>query len=213
MPRACDGAFVVCCDDNVMRDASRGANLGHMVMRTDGIERFVLQEFRLLKADTEGAVARIVRSSRHGLEPQVPLLTSIADRRNVAVITALHADESRVPDAARRSALEGFVWRWRTPTEYSPRINERSESPPSHYRLAVTESGINNAAADATNATGERHAASTHLGLLWIGNPVGTHAGLLILVGDDQPPGETRSAREWPLPLSSFLGVRIYEGG
>lgn len=184
-----------------------------MVMKADGIKRFVLQEFRLSKADTDGAVARIVSSSQHGLEPPVPLLTSIADRRNVAVITALHADEAPVPDAAQRAALEPFVWRWRAPTEYSPRINERSESPPSHYRLAVTESGINDAAADPAPSTETHDAPSTHLGLLWIGNPVGTHAGLMVLLGDDRPLGETRAAREWPLPLSNFLGVRIYEGG
>jgi len=184
-----------------------------MRKRADGIDRFVLQEFRLLKADTDGAVARVVESLPHGFEAPVPLLTSIADRRNVAVISALHANESRAPEAARRSALERFVWRWRTPTEYSPRINERSESPPSHYRLAVTESGISNGAAEATNAGEKKGAPSAHLGLLWIGNPVGTHAGLLILIGDDQLPGGTRTAREWPLPLSSFLGVRIYEGG
>jgi hypothetical protein len=184
-----------------------------MVIIATAIERFVLQEFRLSKADTDGAVARIVGASRHGIEPPVPLLTSIADRRNVALIRALHTDETRVPDAAQRAALEPFVWRWRAPTEYSPRISERSESPPSHYRLAVTESGINDAGTDTAPSTETPDAPSTHLGLLWIGHPVDTHAGLLILLGDDGPPEERRSAREWPLPLSSFLGVRIYEGG
>jgi hypothetical protein len=184
-----------------------------MVMRSEGIDRFVLQEFRLSKADTDGAVARIISSSQHGIEPTVPLLTSIGDRRNVAVIRALHSEETRVGDAAQRAKLEPFVRRWSTPTEYSPRINERSESPPSHYRLAVTESGINNAGSDRMATTGNDDAPSTHLGLLWIGQPVGTHAGLLILVGDDGPTHERRSAREWPLPLSSVLGVRIYEGG
>jgi hypothetical protein len=196
-----------------MRDVVAGANLDHMAMMANGVERFVLQEFRLSKADTDGAVARIVGASPHGIEPPVPLLTSIADRRNVAMIRALHTDETRVPDAAQRAALEPFVSRWRAPTEYSPRISERSESPPSHYRLAVTESGINDAAADPMPSTEKHDAPSTHLGLLWIGQPVDTHAGLLILLGDDGPPEETRPAREWPLPLSSFLGVRIYEGG
>lgn len=194
-----------------MRDGVPCANLEHMAMTVNGIERFVLQEFRLSKADTDGTVARIVRASRHGVEPPVPLLTSIADRRNVAMITALHTDEARVPDAAQRAALEPFVWRWRAPTEYSPRIGERSESPPSRFRLAVTESGIRDAAADPVPSTETRDASSTHVGLLWIGHPVGTHAGLLVLLGDDGPTGEARSAREWPLPLSGFLGVRIYE--
>ena len=185
-----------------------------MVMKADGIEILVLQEFRLARADTDGAVARIVSTSVRGLEPPVPLLTSIEDRRNVAVIRALHADESRDPDGAQRAALDPFVSSWGAPTEYSPRISERSESPPSHYRLAVTESGINDPA-PVSAADPERYSdTSQHLGLLWIGEPVGTHAGLLVLLGhdDDSSAGKPR-ARGWPLPLSSHLGVRIYEGG
>jgi hypothetical protein len=178
-----------------------------------GIEVLVLQEFRLSEADTDGAVARIVSSSHSGLEPPVPLLTSIEDRRNVAVIRALHTDESRVPDAAQRTALEPFVSRWGAQTEYSPRISERSESKPSHYRLAVTESGINDAATQAAAVPSELVATSTPAGLLWIGKPIGTHAGLLVLLGSDEEPSAARpGARQWPLPLSKFLGVRIYEG-
>ena len=47
-------------------------------------------------------------------------------------------------------------------------------------------------------------------GLLWIGSPVGTHAGLLVLLGgrDDQPRPD---AADWPLPMSRALGVRIYD--
>lgn len=185
----------------------------HVVMTVNGIERFVLQEFRLCRADTDGAVARIVGASRRGLEPPVPLLTSIADRRNVALITALHTDETRVPDATQRAALEPFVWRWMAPTEYSPRITERSAGTPSHYRLAVTESGIRDAATEPAPSNETHDAPSTQVGLLWIGHPLGTHAGLFVLLGDDGPARDTRAARDWPLPLSSFLGVRIYEGG
>jgi hypothetical protein len=184
-----------------------------VAIRGDGIDVFVLQEFRLSAADTDGAVARIVTASHRGLEPPVPLLTSIADDRNVALIRALRSDESRLPDAAQRAALEPYVWRWRAPTEYLPRISERSESPPSRYRLAVTESGINDATADHVTSTDERPAMTAHLGLLWIGQPRETHAGLLVLLGDDEPPRADRSRRDWPLPLSGFLGVRIYEGG
>ena len=183
-----------------------------MAMNGGGIEILVLQEFRLAKADTDGAVARIVSTSVRGLEPPVPLLTSIEDRRNVAVIRALHADESSDPDGAQRTALDPFVSSWGVPTEYSPRISERSESPPSHYRLAVTESGINDLA-PASVANPERHPdTSEHLGLLWIGQPVGTHAGLLVLLGHDDP-SAAKPGAGWPLPLSSRLGVRIYEGG
>ena len=193
-----------------------------MAMKADGIEFFQLQEFRLSAADTDGAVARIVSSSHSGAEPPVPLLTSIEDRRNVAVIRALHADESRLPDAAQRTALEPFVSSWGAPTEYSPRISERSEGAPSHYRLAVTESGINEAEtelginqAETDHATDpqELRVTSTPADLLWIGKPLGTHAGLLVLLGSDNEPIPRPAARTWPLPLSKLLGVRIYEGG
>jgi hypothetical protein len=179
-----------------------------------GIEVFVLQEFRLAHADSDGAVARIVDTSLPGVEPGVPLLTSIEDRRNVAIIRALHSDESQAPDAAQRAALEPFVSSWGAKTEYSPRISERSESRPSHYRLAVTESGINDARADAAPVPDQPGMASAPAGLLWIGQPLGTHAGLLVLVGSDEGPLAARpAARQWPLPLSTFLGVRIYEAG
>ena len=186
-----------------------------MVMKADGIEVFQLQEFRLSAADTDGAVARIVSSLHGGVEPPVPLLTSIEDRRNVAVIRAVHADESRLPDAAQRIALEPFVSSWGAPTEYSPRISERSGTAPSSYRLAVTESGINQAEAGAAMVPEEPSAASTPAGLLWIGQPLGTHAGLLVLLGNDEKSAAAAkpAALSWPLPLSKFLGVRIYEGG
>ena len=193
-----------------------------MVMKAQEIELFQLQEFRLSAADTDGAVARIVSSSHSGVEPPVPLLTSIEDRRNVAVIRAVHADESRLPDAAQRIALEPFVSSWNAPTEYSPRISERSEGAPSHYRLAVTESGINQPETelgidgDETDRAAdpqELRATSTPADLLWIGKPLGTHAGLLVLLGSDKGPMTRPAARAWPLPLSKFLGVRIYEGG
>jgi hypothetical protein len=174
----------------------------------------VLQEFRLARADTDGAVARIVSSLPSGVEPAVPLLVSIEDRRNVAIIRALHTDEWQKPDAAH-AALDPFVASWREPTRYSPRISERSASAPSHYRLAVTESGINEREPDPGPIPREHDATtSAHLGLLWVGEPIGTHAGLLVLVGNDEDPAVPRAApRQWPLPLSRFLGVRIYEGG
>jgi hypothetical protein len=186
-----------------------------MVMNGRGIELFQLQEFRLSAADTDGAVARIVGSSHGGVEPPVPLLTSIEDRRNVAVIRAVHADESRLPDAAQRIALEPFVSSWSAPTEYSPRISERSGVAPSSYRLAVTESGINEAETGDALVPEELGVTSTPAGLLWIGQPLGTHAGLLVLLGNDEKPSAAAkpAARNWPLPLSRFLGVRIYEGG
>jgi hypothetical protein len=47
---------------------------------------------------------------------------------------------------------------------------------------------------------------------MWVGAPVGTHAGLLVLLGSyDDPKTERPDPRQWPLPLGRYLGVRIYE--
>jgi hypothetical protein len=179
----------------------------------DPIELFVLEEFRLSKSDANGDVARMVAGSRGGREPGVPLLTSIDDRRDVAMLRGVRTGESPEPDAAEHAALDKFVAKWQTPKHYGPRITGRSQSPPTSYRLAVTESGINEREPLARTPADHQHAGSTDVGLLWIGQPVGTDAGLLVLLGSRSDEDSARpDARDWPLPLSRSLGVRIYEG-
>ena len=193
-------------------------------MTTDvRINTLVVQEFRLHTADTAGDAAGIVAAFSRGVGPTVPLLTSIDDNRDVATVRALHPGDLLERDPAERVALEPLVASWQPPRHYGPRITERSESPPSYYRLAVTESGINNASSDALAAQardpGDAQArdpvdvgGSTPLGLLWIGLPLGTYAGLMVLVGDhDDPAGSRFAPQDWPLPFSRALGVRIYE--
>jgi len=181
----------------------------------DHIQVLVLQEFRLRAADEDGAAARIVAASSRGIEPPVPLLTSIDDRRDVATLRALHAGEPTEADAAQRAALDPLVSSWAAPKHYGPRIAEGSQSPPSHFRLAVTESGINTGGAPpVTLSQGPAGDGTTShaVGLVWIGAPVGTHAGLLVLLGSyDDPVSVGRDPSGWPLPLSRELGVRIYE--
>lgn len=182
----------------------------------DPIQLLVLQEFQLAAVDSDGAVARIVRESRDGSDPAVPLLTSIDDRHHVATLWAIRASDSTEPEVAQRAALEPFVSRWDQPRQYRPRITEGSREESSYYRLAVTESGINAAdprpQADATPDRSEPGAPLTTLGLLWIGQPLGTHAGLLLLVGRRSDQAAVRpDPRAWPLPWSRSLGVRIYE--
>lgn len=179
----------------------------------DPIDRLVLQEFHLRSADVDGTVARIVASSHHGREPAIPLLTSIDHPRAVATVRAFHEGEPTGPDVTERAALDPYVQEWQIPKHYRPRISERSQSPPSHYRLAVTESGINDTdsgSPSARPADTTREGTSSALGLLWIGSPVGTYAGLLVLLGnrDERAPP---NGIDWPLPLSRQLGVRIYD--
>jgi hypothetical protein len=179
----------------------------------DPITVLVFQEFRLHAAGDGAAAARIIAASVPGIEPAIPLLTSIEDRRDVATVRALHAGELTDTDAVERAGLDHLVSSWAAPKLYGPRVTERSQSPPSSFRLAVTESGINAGGAPVTlGDDGESEATSRPIGLVWIGAPIGSHAGLLVLLGgyDEPQPVEGHAVR-WPLPLSHDLGVRIYE--
>ena len=177
----------------------------------------ILEEFRLRTADADGAAARIVAESPRGIEPAIPLLTSIEDRRDVAMLRALHAGESTDRDAAQHAALDPFVSSWAVPKHYGPRITEHSQRPPSSFRLAVTESGINAGGArppvTLSRESPGNGTAKHAVGLVWVGAPVGTHGGLLVLLGsyDDDLRAVGDEPFAWPLPLSRELGVRIYE--
>jgi len=197
-----------------------------MEMRSDGrldditmnspITALELQEFRLNAADSDGEAARLVDSFSSGMEPAVPLLTSIDDHLDVAIVRALHAGETARSDHGRHGRLGPLVTTWQDVKRYGPRITERAAGAkglPSHYRLAVTESGINETDPDElTLPQFVDDATSSPIGLLWIGAPIGTHAGLVVLVGNsDAEAMHGPDPHEWPLPLSRALGVRIYE--
>lgn len=177
-----------------------------------GIQTFVLQELRLRDTADANEAARVLAAAG-AIGTAVPLLTSIDDERDVAVVRAVYTADPPATDTAQRAMLERFVATWQPPQQYVPRITERSATTPAHYRLAVTGSGINNAEPDpiAPSRDGANEDATrTPLDLLWVGVPLGTYAGLLILLGtgDDE---ERPDARKWPLPLSRYLGVRIYD--
>ncbi len=205
-------------DGQVMPESAVRATVSDVttaVWTTSPVASLVLEEFRLRSPELGAAAAQIV-ATFSGIEPTVPLLTSIDDPRDVAAIWALHSGEGTAAVAAQRNKLDRLVEGWRPLKHYRPRITEWSQRPPTYYRLAVTESGINHAEAHA-RATAPWNAGdaprASPLGLLWIGAPLGTHAGLLILVGGaDDANAARRDPRGWPLPLSRYLGVRIYEG-
>jgi hypothetical protein len=182
---------------------------------TNPIRVLVLEEFRLRHEDIDGAAARIVADSPPGIELTIPLLTSVEDRRDVATLRALHGGESTESDAAQHAALEPLVLRWTTPKHFGPRLTERSQIPPSSYRLAVTESGINvenKPAVQFSGGTPGDQPTGRAIGLLWIGAPISGHAGLLVMLGTyDDPRTVGDDPFGWPLPLSRDLGVRIYE--
>jgi hypothetical protein len=179
------------------------------------VTSLVLEEFRLRSPELVVAAAQIV-ATFSGIESTLPLLTSIDDPRDVAAIWALHAGEGTAAVVAQRTKLDPLVEVWRPLKHYKPRIAEWSHRPPTYYRLAVTESGINDTepvARAATPSNSSDAPGPRPLGLLWIGAPLGTHAGRLILVGGaDDASAAGRDPGQWPLSLSRSLGVRIYEG-
>lgn len=171
-------------------------------------DRFVLQEFRLAEGASHDDAARILASTD---EAGVPLLTSISDERDVAFVRSV---PSRVPacdDAIDRTRLRGMVSRWQDHRTYRPSVAESSPRPPTEYSLAVTESGLNDEVrhTDGASAAPSGSADADQIALLWIGAPVGSHAGLFVLVGRDDRTAQA-GHMSWPLPLSEQLGVRIY---
>jgi hypothetical protein len=175
------------------------------------LQTLELQELRLVAPDTDGTFAGLVASSYGAGDSAVPLLTSIDEPRDVAIVRAFADDDAPENAQDPRAVLGPLVSEWQSPKRYRLRIAERSQSPPSYYRLAVTESGINDTRSDslAPRATQAGSSPST-AGLLWIGSPIGTYGGLLVLLGghdDDARP----DALEWPLSMSRPLGVRIYD--
>ena len=174
-------------------------------------DRLVLEEFRL----ADGAAYADADRALAAADPTgVPLLTSIADDRDVASVRCVPARSGPPDDTIDHSAFDGLVSRWGAVHTYRPRMAESSLVRPTSYRLAVTESGINDADPMRVGATsrdgGAADGHATPLDLLWIGAPRGSHAGLLVLIGD----GERAAAADvaWPLSLSGSLGVRIYRG-
>lgn len=178
---------------------------------TAGLYTLELQEFRVVSPDTDGTVARLVADSYGAGDRAVPLLTSIDEPCDVAIVRAFVDDDAPAENQDARAMLGPLVSEWESPKRYRLRIAERSQSPPTYYRLAVTESGINDTHSDSlVRVPTVVDGSPLDAGLLWIGSPVGTHAGLLVLLGGrgDQP---LPDAAQWPLPFSRALGVRIYD--
>lgn len=176
---------------------------------THSTDRFVLQEFRLADGASHDDAARILASPG---EAGVPLLTSISDERDVAFVRWVPSHLPPCDDAIDRTKLRGLVSRWQDHRTYRPSVSESSLRPATGYSLAVTESGLNGERS-LRDGPGRPAASETppsdRIALLWIGTPVDSFAGLLVLVGRDDERTEAQDP-DWPLPLSEDLGVRIY---
>jgi len=182
----------------------------------DRTEILVLDEFRLRAADTDGAAAAIISAGSKDTQDPVPLLTSIDDPRDVATLRTVGTGATDSDGPRGDAALEQLVATWYPARRYLPRVAARSQgAPSSSFRLAVTESGINNERVAPPGTWVGEPTPGEPISLLLIGVPEGTHAGLLVLVGrkDPQARAGDRDRTSWPLPLSRDLGVRVYESG
>lgn len=174
-------------------------------------DRLVLEEFRLAAGTSHADADRTLAAA----DPDgVPLLTSIADDRDVASVRCISGEVGSDGDAIDRSGFGALVSSWRELRTYTTRIAASTAARPSYYRLAVTESGLNQSGfaperSGADRASGDRSEA-TGVGLLWIGAPRDSQDGLLVVLGDDE--SDTAPGVGWPLSLSRQLGVRIYRG-
>jgi hypothetical protein len=178
------------------------------------VDVLVLEEFRLHAADTDGAAAAIVSAASKHIRDPVPLLTSIDDPRDVATLRTVTVGAPDADDPRNDRALGALVENWQPVKRYRPRIAARSEqTPSSSFRLAVTESGINDENVGPPGAWVGAPTAGEPIAMLLVGIPEGTHAGLLVLVGRDDPGSvaDPPDGSGWPIPLSRELGVRIYE--
>lgn len=172
-------------------------------------EVLVLDEFRLRAAETHGAAAARVSATSGDARDPVPLLTSIDDPRDVAAFRSVGTGALDGDGPRGDEALEKLVAGWHPVRRYLARLAVRAPGPPpSSYRLAVTESGINDESVSPPSQRPDDPTPGEPISLLVIGAPEGTHAGLLVLVGREDRDDDRTS---WPLPLSRDLGVRVYE--
>lgn len=180
-------------------------------MTIHAADHLVLEEFRL----SDGAAYADADRTLAAADPTgVPLLTSIADDRDVASVRCMPARTGPTDGTIDHSAFGALVSRWGPVHTYRPRIAESSLVRPTSYRLAVTESGINDTHPPLVGSAPREGRAGDEqrspLELLWIGAPRSTHAGLLVVIGHG---GSVPAADVgWPLALSESLGVRIYRG-
>lgn len=200
-------------DERVMPDFAPRGTIRDMTT-VDRTEILVLDEFRLRAADTDGAAAAIVSAASKGSRDPMPLLTSIDDPRDVATLRTVSTGAPDNDGPRGDTALGQLVATWQPVKRYLPRVAARSQGEPSSsFRLAVTESGINDEQVAPPGTWVGEPTAGESIALLLIGVPEGTHAGLLVLVGRDdaEPVAGGRDPTSWPLPLSRDLGVRVYE--
>jgi len=184
-------------------------------MGQGAITGFALYEFRLRNLADRAMAQQMLTDA--GLDDRsVPVLTRVDDPDSRAVICAYAAPDRSDSERELLAVIDGISSGARC-HYFRSRLAIAAPDAASHFRLAVTESGRNNASASGTEpwvAADHRDRSDADSRLLWIGMPMDSSRGLLVLVGHelDDAFDAGRETASWPLPLSADLGVRIYTG-
>lgn len=186
---------------------------------------YVLHELRLPTGDDATrllAAAQLAGMPREAGEQVLPLLVSIDDHRDVACLSRSPMPPEAGDRAGARiqAALVPEAESSGPPRYYRERASAGEREGQGYFRMAVTESGLNGRGAGVADPAAPEHDTpapprthdSSGEGLLWIGTPVASGAGLLILTGHhDASAYAEGDPAVWPLGTSRALGVRIYE--
>lgn len=184
---------------------------------------FTLQEFRLRSTDglTLRIVARLSQALRSMGVREIPLLVSLDDKRDAAVLVTFADDAaaSTVRVAQARTALTEALVPFRITAEpperrYEERIAAGSGENTNYYRLAVAETEGRELREFAQRAA-TAGTAQPDPALLWLGRAADAGDGVLALAGyaDDSSFCTDTAIEDAPRAVVRALGVRVYASG
>lgn len=184
------------------------------VMAGDRISGFTVHEFRLY-ADVDRGIAQARVEHDEGAELSIPLLARIDDARSLVLVRPRHVGDPPAAADPVCATIGGVGGELRS-RDFRTRVALAAADPGSHFRLALIDSGRNDAApsvARAWVAASVQDRPDADSQLLWIGMTADSTKGLFVLVGHDRAPNAADDpSGRWPLSFSADLGVRIYAG-
>lgn len=177
-------------------------------MSLDAICGFTVHEFRLHDEVDPAAAQRDLTAL--DADPSVPFLTRPGDDRAVAVVRAHHTGD-RVPgDDEVRAVIDRIGEEVRS-REFRARVALAEPEAGSHFRLAITELGRNDATPDASGTWVAADGPDADSQMLWIGVTSESAEGLFVLVGHGSEALHSEN-NVAAVPVGASLGVRIYTG-
>lgn len=183
-------------------------------MSRDAISTFTVHEFRLPEHADRATVQEHL--AERAFDPSIPLLTRIDDDHAVALVRAHRSVGQPTEDREVLRIIDRLGEAVRS-REFNARVALAEPEAGTHFRLALTEFGRNDATPNANEswvAADDADRPDADSQLLWIGVTTDSAEGLFVLVGHDREEraGPEGTTPRWPLPFSSEMGVRIYTG-